>query len=179
VPEAGNVAASKGTPTGDGRGGAFPLDPLSAPHPRPGGSPGDTVRKESRDTPPVAGGVPAPNQVAENAGAALPEQRLGRPGRTGLSTSPALPLVVAPAAGTAPPRATEAARPYGQPGCGGRRCPSWRRDYAAPTASGGRCRSGCGPPRTPAEELCATTPPMSRRYLAASHGAAPYTRVNP
>ena len=62
----------------------FPPCSLSAPHPRPGGPPGDTVRKESRDTPPVAGGVPAPNQVEENAGAARHEQRLARPGRTGL-----------------------------------------------------------------------------------------------
>ena len=65
-----------------------------------------------------------------------------------------------------------------QPGCRGHRRPPWRRNYAAPTASGGRCRSGCGPPRTPAEELCATTTPMSRRYPT-SHGPAPYTGVNP
>lgn len=151
---------------------ALPLWTLSAPHPRPGGPPGDTVRKESRDTPPVAGGVPAPNQAEENAGTARNEQRLARPGRTGLSTSPALPLVVASATRAAPPWPAEAARPHGQPGCGGHRRPPGRCDHGAPTTSGGRCRSGDRSPRTPAEELCAPSTPVPLRYPT-SHGAHP------
>ena len=126
----------------------------------------------SRDTPPVAGGVPAPNQAEWPASVARRRQRLARPGRIGWSISSVLSLVMVSAAGTAHPRPPEASRPHGTPDLARHGSPSWRCNHPAPTARGGRWSSGCGPPRTPAEELCATATPTSLRYPT-SHGAHP------
>jgi hypothetical protein len=171
VPEAGSLHAPIRTATGDGRGGAFPLDPQraspTARRPSRGHCPEGVARHAARCR---RGACPQPSR--ENAGTARNEQRLARPGRTGLSTSSALPLMVASATCAAPRWPTEAARPHGQPGCGGHRSPPWRRGHAALTAPGGRCRSGDRSPRTPSEELCSSTAPLLPRYPT-SHGAHP------
>jgi len=91
----------------------------------------------SRDTPPIAGDVPAPNQAEWPASVARRRQRLARPGRIGWWSSSVLPLVmVVPAAGTAGPWPPETPRPHATPHVARQGSASWRRNYPAPTASG-------------------------------------------
>jgi len=126
----------------------------------------------SCDTPPVAGGVPAPNQVEIEPTAyngLLPT----RPGRICRCRSPALPLVVPSAARAPPPWRAQAARAGAHPRFGGQPPRAGRRDHPALPAPGPRGLGRAGR-RAHAwtEELPSATTPMSPRYPT-SHGAHP------
>ena len=147
VPEAGSARASNGTASRRWARRRVPSIPSARLTHGQAAPPGDTVRKESRDTPPVAGGVPAPTKSKRTPRcASRAASRLDPVGSGSINFT-----CSAPGGGACHWHSASAddgtARPHGQPTAADA-VSTVAPLLPAPTASGGRCRSGV---RTPSD----------------------------